>query len=130
MKSPRALILLTIIIVFTVFVGLSAREKYLADPKHANWWSLSFVTRDESNNDFSIVNFGETRTFSYEVSANESIIETGSLTLSSGNGQIIVVDKSTIRPLVVSVWVGDDENKTSSDTSKKKEIYKRDVLRK
>ena len=125
LKSPFILIAFTLVIVFSVFVGLSAREKYLADPKNTNWWSLAFVSRDEVNNDFSLVNFGETRTFSYEVSANDTIIETGSLTLGSGNGQIIVVDRGVSRPLRISVWTHGDENKTSLDTSKKKEIYKR-----
>lgn len=125
MKSNFAIIALTIISIFGIFVGLSVREKYLADPKHAEWWSLAFVSRDEANNDFSLVNFGETRTFSYEVSANDEMIETGSLTIGSGGGQIIVVDHITSRPLRISVWTGGNENKSSSDTSKKKEIYRK-----
>ena len=124
MKESRLLLILAFSLI-VAFVVLAFRERFLADPTHADWWSLSFASQQATDGSFTVSDFGTTKTFFYEVRMDDTIAESASFTIGSGSGQTILVQNPDKKPINISVWTESDANKTSKELSKKKEIYKR-----
>lgn len=120
----------SILIIFAVLfavasTALAFRENFLADPTRHDWWSLSFVSTETRDGDFSIINYGATKTFFYEATLGDAIVESASFTVSGGNGQTIIIQNPDQKPARIAVWTENEANKKSKDSTKKKEIYKR-----
>lgn len=119
------LILIIAISVGIAFATLAFRESRLADPAQSDWWSISFASEDPSDGSFSIANFKTTHTFFYEVKHGNTVVESGSSTISGGNGQTVVIRNPEKKSIRVTVWTEGEVNKNSADLMKRKEIYKR-----
>ena len=124
MKESRLLLILAFSLI-VAFVVLAFRERFLADPTHSDWWSLSFASQQATDASFTVSNFGPTRVFFYEVQVGERITESASFTLSGASGQTILAQNPNTDPVTIRVWTESDANKKSKELSKKKEIYKK-----
>lgn len=124
MKEKNILLIFTFSLVIA-FVTLAFREQFLADPANHDWWSLSFASEEATDANFSVTNFGTTKTFFYEVKLGDIIIESTSFTISGANGQTIIIQNPDKKSAHVSVWTEGEMNKESKEFTKRKEIYKR-----
>jgi hypothetical protein len=123
--KEKNILLIAILSLAIAFVALAFRESYLADPANHDWWSLSFVSQEPTDASFSVSNFGATKTFFYEVSLDDTIIESASFTVSGANGQTIIIQNPDKKSARVNIWTEGEINKGSKDLTKRKEIYKR-----
>lgn len=118
-----------LVIFATLFIvastTLALRESFLADPTNHDWWSLSFISEETTDSSFSVINYGTTKTFFYEATIGDTIVESASFTISGGNGQTIVIANPDKQPIRVTVWIENETNKESKELGKRKEIYKR-----
>ncbi len=124
MKEKNILLILALSLLIA-FVALAFRESYLADPANHDWWSLSFASQEPTDASFSVSNFGTTKTFFYEVTVGDTLVESTSFTISGANGQTILIRNPDKKSARVNVWTEGEINKTSKDITKRKEIYKR-----
>lgn len=124
MKDFHLLLLLAFSLAIA-FITLAFRENFLANPANHDWWSISFASEKTIDGDFSISNFGETKTFFYEVWQENVITESASFTIGDGNGQTIIIENPESKPIRIIVWTDGDVNKESKELGKRKEIYKR-----
>lgn len=124
MKDSSLLIIFAILFVIAS-TTLAFRESFLHDPSHHDWWSLSFVSEETTDGSFSVINYGATKTFFYEVRGSDAIVESASFTIGGENGQTIVIQNPDKKPVRITVWTEGEANKESKDLTKRKEIYKR-----
>lgn len=124
MKDSSILIIFAVLFVIAS-TTLAFRENFLRDPTNHDWWSLSFASQEETDGSFSVVNYGATKTFFYEVHEGDALAESASFTISGGNGQTIVIANPEKKPIRVTVWTEGEINKESKELEKRKEIYKR-----
>lgn len=124
MKDFHLLLLLAFSLAIA-FITLAFRENFLANPTNHDWWSISFASEKTIDGDFSVSNFGATKTFFYEVWQENVITESASFTIGDGNGQTIIIENPESKPIRIIVWTDGDVNKESKELGKRKEIYKR-----
>ena len=124
MKEKTIIIIIALSLAVT-FVALSLRERFLADPSHSDWWSLSFASQQETDASFTVSNFGPTRLFFYEIREGKTVTESASFTLNGASEQTIAAQNPDRKPVTIRIWIENDTNRESKELSKKKEIYKR-----
>lgn len=81
-----------------------------------NWWTLAFESRDAGSLSFTIENHSGSTVFTYSVSHDKDIVDSGNLTLEKGG-------RKTISPPTNAVAGRTIITVTASDGSKK-EIYR------
>ena len=126
MKDSSILIIFAVLFVIAS-TTLAFRENFLRDPTNHDWWSLSFASQEETDGSFSVVNYGATKTFFYEATLDDTIVESASFTVSGGNGQTIIIQNPDKKLARITVWIENETNKESKELEKRKEIYKREV---
>jgi hypothetical protein len=111
----------TVAVVVALFVVASSwlffqinRELDPNDGK--NWWTLAFESRDAGSLSFAIENHSASTTFTYSVSHDKDIIDSGDMTLEKGG-------RKTISPPTNAAAGRTIVTVTASDGSKK-EIYR------
>ena len=122
MKEKTIIIIIALSLAVT-FVALSLRERFLADPAHSDWWSLSFASQQATDASFTVSNFGPTRLFFYEIRAGKTVTKSASFTLNGTSEQTIAAQNPDKKPVTIRVWTENDTNRESKELSKKKEIY-------
>ncbi|MEK7549664.1 MAG: hypothetical protein AAB519_01630 [Patescibacteria group bacterium] len=109
-----------VLFIFSTIFLFWQNEQELDPNKNKSWWTLSFTNpNDETDTDFTIENYGISRSFTYQIENDKKILSEGNLTLNIGEKQTIdtSLDQARINtnvPLSIRVSSGEE----------KKEIYR------
>jgi hypothetical protein len=115
--SHRNIILTTILLLVISFISLSFIERRDMHPDNSkNWWVLAFADPHGSETDFIIENHSDSTRFSYEILADSTKVQDGTVEISKGETKTISTNHEvTDQKITIIVQTSEGD---------KKEIYK------
>ena len=102
-----------VLFIFSTIFLFWQNEQELDPNKNKSWWTLSFTNpNDETDTDFTIENYGISRSFTYQIENDKKILSEGNLTLNIGEKQTIETSFDTVQinpdtPLSIRVSSGE-----------------------
>ena len=103
-----------VLFIFSTIFLFWQNEQELDPNKNKSWWTLSFTNpNDETDTDFTIENYGTSRSFTYQIENDKKILAEGNVTLNIGEKQAIdtSLDQAQINadtPLSIHVSSGEE----------------------
>ena len=103
-----------VLFIFSTIFLFWQNEQELDPNKNKSWWTLSFTNpNDETDTDFTIENYGISRSFTYQIENDKKILSEGNLTLNIGEKQTIETSFDTVQinpdtPLSIRVSSGEE----------------------